>query len=208
MRTRILKTLAMLGLSACLLVGSAVSGFAADAANKDTCPKSKDGKHEWKITEEWKEDCVPTDFSLDGKTITLCPHCGKEGKTDPVERLSEVKFAFSNYSNIKVYKGSLKNGKTVMTVAFYNSTYIQNAVCAKCGKVENLHTTAARVMDSDTTTNIELPVDAVKGYSLLLVNADGTKTPIDVSIDEARNKAFFQLNTKGGAKLIEMVANG
>ena len=39
-------------------------------------------------------------------------------------------------------------------------------------------------------------------------NADGTKTPIDVSIDEARNKAFFQLNTKGGAKLIEMVANG
>ena len=163
MRTRILKTLAMLGLSACLLVGSAVSGFAADAANKDTCPKSKDGKHEWKITEEWKEDCVPTDFSLDGKTITLCPHCGKEGKTDPVERLSEVKFAFSNYSNIKVYKGSLKNGKTVMTVAFYNSTYIQNAVCAKCGKVENLRTTAARVMDSDTTTNIELPVDAVKG---------------------------------------------
>ena len=67
-----------------------------------------------------------------------------------------------------------------MTVAFYNSTYIQNAVCAKCGKVENLRTTAARVMDSDTTTNIELPVDAVKGYSLLLVNA----------------------------KLIEMVANG
>lgn len=53
-----------------------------------------------------------------------------------------------------------------------------------------------------------MPVDAVKGYSLLLVNADGTKTPIDVSIDEARNKAFFQLNTKGGAKLIEMVANG
>ena len=44
MRTRILKTLAMLGLSACLLVGGAVSGFAADAANKDTCPKSKDGK--------------------------------------------------------------------------------------------------------------------------------------------------------------------
>ena len=63
-------------------------------------------------------------------------------------------------------------------------------------------------MDSDTITNIELPVDAVKGYSLLLVNADGTKTPIHVSIDEARNKAFFQLNTKGGAKLIEMVANG
>ena len=63
-------------------------------------------------------------------------------------------------------------------------------------------------MDSDTTTNIELPVEAVKGYSLLLVNADGTKTPIAVSIDEARNKAFFQLNTKGGAKLIEMVANG
>ena len=90
MRTRILKTLAMLGLSACLLVGSAVSGFAADAANKDTCPKSKDGKHEWKITEEWKEDCVPTDFSLDGETITLCPHCGKEGKTDPVEQIGRA----------------------------------------------------------------------------------------------------------------------
>ena len=201
MRTRILKTLAMLGLSACLLVGSAVSGFAADAANKDTCPKSKDGKHEWKITEEWKEDCVPTDFSLDGKTITLCPHCGKEGKTDPVERLSEVKFAFSNYSNIKVYKGSLKNGKTVMTVAFYNSTYIQNAVCAKCGKVENLRTTAARVMDSDTTTNIELPVDAVKGYSLLLVNADGTKTPIDVNLLPPQDASWLHHARRGAGAL-------
>ena len=102
MRTRILKTLAMLGLSACLLVGSAVSGFAADAANKDTCPKSKDGKHEWKITEEWKEDCVPTDFSLDGETITLCPHCGKEIRRQTVDQIIDQILALPEGTRIQV----------------------------------------------------------------------------------------------------------
>ena len=153
------------------------------------------------------KDCVPTDFSLDGETITLCPTAGKEGKTDPVERLSEVKFAFSNYSNIKVYKGSLKKRQNGDDRCLYNSTYIQNAVCAKCGKVENLRTTAARVMDSTPPRTSSCRWMRSRA-TLTLVNADGTKTPIDVSIDEARNKAFFQLNTKGGAKLIEMVANG
>ena len=46
--------------------------------------------------------------------------------------------------------------------------------------------------------------DTVAGRVVDVIDGD----TIDVSIDEARNKAFFQLNTKGGAKLIEMVANG
>ena len=57
-------------------------------------------------------------------------------------------------------------------------------------------------------TAAELNAPGVFVVPLSVTFADGTKTPIDVSIDEARNKAFLQLNTKGGAKLIEMVANG
>lgn len=197
----------MLGLSVCVLAGSMVSGFAAEASDKDACPKSKDGKHVWTVTEEWKEDCIPTDFKLDDETITLCPHCGTEGKEKPEPRLTKVKGAFSNFSNLEVYKGSLKNGKQVMTVAFYNATYIRRVVCTECKEVKSEETTKARFMASDVKANIEMPVDTVRGYTLLLVHADGTKTPIDVSINEERNKAFFQLDVKSGPQLIELVAN-
>jgi hypothetical protein len=79
MRKRILKTLAMLGLSVCILVGGAVSGVAEEPARKEC----KENEHEWKTFVEYREDCVPTDFTLEGKTFTLCPHCGKEGRKDP-----------------------------------------------------------------------------------------------------------------------------
>ena len=70
MRKRILKTLAMLGLSVCILVGGAVSGVAEEPARKEC----KENEHEWKTFVEYREDCVPTDFTLEGKTFTLCPH--------------------------------------------------------------------------------------------------------------------------------------
>ena len=67
MRKRILKTLAMLGLSVCILVGGAVSGVAEEPARKEC----KENEHKWKTFVEYREDCVPTDFTLEGKTFTL-----------------------------------------------------------------------------------------------------------------------------------------
>lgn len=201
MRNRIGRTLAMLGLSVCILVGGAVSGVAAEPASKEC----KDGEHEWVVEESYKDDCVPTNFSLDGKTVTLCPHCGKEGKEHPEERLTKVKNTFSNFSNLEVYEGTLKSGQQVMTVAFYYPSYIRTTLCAKCGKVRETETIKARVMTSNVVANIEIPAEALNGHSLVLVNADGTKTPVTVSISENGRKAFFQLNMASGAQLLELV---
>ena len=130
MRKRIMKTLAMLGLSVCILVGGAVSGVAEEPARKEC----KENEHKWKTFVEYREDCVPTDFTLDGKTFTLCPHCGKEGRKDPVQRLTKVKNTFSNFSNLEIYEGSLQDGPKIMTVAFYYQTCMNKVVCTKCGK--------------------------------------------------------------------------
>lgn len=199
MRKRILKTLAMLGLSVCILVGGAVSGVAEEPARKEC----KENEHKWKTFVEYREDCVPTDFTLEGKTFTLCPHCGKEGRKDPVQRLTKVKNTFSNFSNLEIYEGSLQDGPKIMTVAFYYQTCMNKVVCTKCGKVKsNTVVTDARVMDSDVTANIELPASAVQGYTLQQVYADGSKTPVQVSYSENGQKAFFQLNMAGGAQLL------
>ena len=172
MRKRIMKTLAMLGLSVCILVGGAVSGVAEEPARKEC----KENEHKWKTFVEYREDCVPTDFTLDGKTFTLCPHCGKEGRKDPVQRLTKVKNTFSNFSNLEIYEGSLQDGPKIMTVAFYYQTCMNKVVCTKCGKVKsNTVVTDARVMDSDVTANIELPASAVQGYTLQQVHAAGSK---------------------------------
>lgn len=61
MRKRIMKTLAMLGLSVCILVGGAVSGVAEEPARKEC----KENEHKWKTFVEYREDCVPTDFTLE-----------------------------------------------------------------------------------------------------------------------------------------------
>ena len=200
MKKRILKTLTMLGLSVCILVGGAVSGFAADA-KEDKCPKSEDGKHTWEHVVEYKQDCVFTDFRVGNETVTLCPHCGREGEKNSVQSLTKVKNTFSNFSNLEIYTGTLKNGQKAMTVAFYYPTAIEKRVCTQCNKEEVLSTTKARVMAADVTANIQLPADAVKGYTLMKVNADGSQSPVEVSFDESGH-AFFQLNASSGSQLI------
>lgn len=190
----------MLGLSVCLLAGSAVAGFAAEEpAKEDPC---KDGKHEWVTVEDWKDDCVKTSFQVGDETVTICPHCGKQNDK---ERLTKVQNTFSNFSNLEVYTGTLENGKKAMTVAFYYPTYHTKTYCKKCDKVANESTTKARVMASAVKANIEIPAQTISGYTLMLINADGTQTPVDVSISEDGRKAFFQLDMTSGAQLLYLV---
>ena len=143
MKNRILKALASFGLSVCVLAGSSVVSMAEETPGKTECKE-----HTWKTTTEYKTECVETTFQHklpDGttETLTLCPECGKVKNNT---QLTKVNGVFSNFSNLTVHTGTLKNGEQVMTAAFYYPTVIERVVCEKCGTVKSEEITPARVM--------------------------------------------------------------
>ena len=208
MRTTALKTLAMLGLSACILAGGAVSGFAAEPGGSQ-----EDCKHEWRYETELKTTCIDTTFqhrTTDGtvETITLCPVCGKEGASAAWKpgdvQLTEVKDAFANFSGLTIHTGTLSNGMQVLTVGFYYPDTTEKQVCKLCGETQILSHSDARLMYGQVDASIELPKEVVESYDLMLVNEDGSETKLDVSIGE--KKAFFKLNMTPGTRLIRLAA--
>ena len=126
MKNRILKALASFGLSVCVLAGSSVVSMAEETPGKTECKE-----HTWKTTTEYKTECVETTFQHklpDGttETLTLCPECGKVKNNT---QLTKVNGVFSNFSNLIVHTGTLKNGEQVMTAAFYYPTVIERVIC-------------------------------------------------------------------------------
>lgn len=210
MRTTARSILALLGLSACILAGGAAVGFAAEpGSTPEGC------KHEWHYETELKTTCIDTVFqhrTTDGtvETLTLCPVCGKEGASAAWKpgdgQLTEVKGAFANFSGLTVRTGTLRNGMQVLTVGFYYPDTTEKRVCTLCGQTEILSHTDARLMHGQVDASIELPKETVENYDLLLVNEDGSETPLDVSIGE--KKAFFKLNMTPGTRLIRLAAKG
>lgn len=210
MRTTARSILALLGLSACILAGGVAVGFAAEPGRTP-----EDCKHEWHYETELKTTCIDTVFrhrTTDGtvETLTLCPVCGKEGASAAWKpgdgQLTEVKGAFANFSGLTVRTGTLRNGMQVLTVGFYYPDTTEKRVCTLCGQTETLSHTDARLMYGQVDASIELPKEAVENYDLLLVNEDGSETPLDVSIGE--KKAFFKLNMTPGTRLIRLAAKG
>ena len=200
MKNRILKALASFGLSVCVLAGSSVVSMAEETPGKTECKE-----HTWKTTTEYKTECVETTFQHklpDGttETLTLCPECGKVKNNT---QLTKVNGVFSNFSNLTVHTGTLKNGEQVMTAAFYYPTVIERVICEKCGTVKSEEVTPARVMAQPVIASIEVPADTVSGYSLMQINADGTETPVSVSYNTELNKAYFRLDVTTGAQLLE-----
>ncbi len=177
-----MKTIAMLSLSACVLVGGAISSFAAEPASvtaQVTGHETSTCKTYDSVTND-NATIVAQFTNADGssKTYTICAECGKvNGKTT----LTKVQNAFANFSSLNVYTGTLDNGEKVMTVTCLGGT----------GAI------------TDVSANVELPVSAVEGYDLYLVNEDGTETKLDVSIGR---KAFVKVSMQNGAALIHMVA--
>ncbi len=173
-----LKTIAMLNLSACVLIGGAISSFAAAPTSTtaqvvshkvSTCSASNDNAA---IVVQFK--------NADGTTsnYTICADCGKvNGKST----LTAVSGAFTNFADLNVYTGTLDNGEKIMTVTCLGG---QGAM-------------------TNVTANVELPASVVEGYDLYLVNEDGTETKLDVSIGR---KAFVKVSMQDGAVLIHMVA--
>ena len=180
---KMMKTTAMLSLSACVMVGSAISSFAA-------APESGTLKvwgHTTSTCQEYRSNVnnanavILAQFQGANGTnhnYAICAECGDvNGKA----ALTKVENAFANFSGLQVYTGTLDNGEKIMTVTCLSG---QGAM-------------------TDVSANVELPVSAVQGYDLYLVNEDGTETKLDVSMGR---KAFVKVNMQDGAALIHMVA--
>ena len=62
-------------------------------------------------------------------------------------------------------------------------------------------------MASQVEASVELPASAVEGYTLMLVHADGTESPVELSRNEETGKVFFKLDLTSGAQLLRLAAN-
>ncbi len=171
----------MLSLSACVLVGGAVSGFAATAVDNATTAAVVG--HQTDACKGYERSEIVARFERAGHTdeYVICAYCGKVDGKSTLSRVSDV---VSNFGGVRVRTGKLDNGEKVMTVACYSGS----------GAMENV------------AASIEMPESNVEGYDLYLVNADGTQSQIGVSI---RNGiAYFDVDMSNGAALIRMVAQG
>lgn len=96
--------------------------------------------------------------------------------------LQSVTSAYTNFSGLTVFHGTLANGERIMTVALIGSDGISEV---------------------DITLNVVVNTDVVAGYRLMLVNADGTET--ELSVGSGNGKSSFALNFANGAQIIHLV---
>lgn len=96
--------------------------------------------------------------------------------------LQAVTSAYTNFSGLTVFHGTLANGERIMTVALIGSDGISEV---------------------DITLNVVVNTDVVAGYRLMLVNADGTET--ELSVGSCNGKSSFALNFANGAQIIHLV---
>ena len=96
--------------------------------------------------------------------------------------LQAVTSAYTNFSGLTVFHGTLANGERIMTVALIGSDGISEV---------------------DITLNVVVNTDVVAGYRLMQVNADGTET--ELSVGSGNGKSSFALNFANGAQIIHLV---
>ncbi len=182
MMRKMIKTAAMLSLSACVVAGGTISSFAAapEAGTltvwghaTSTCEAYSSADNDNAVILAQFRDADGT-----SRNYAICAECGEvNGK----ETLTKVENTFANFNGLQVYTGTLDNGEKVMTVTCLSG---QGAM-------------------TDVSASVEMPASVVQGYDLYLVNADGTETKLDVSVGR---KAFVKVNMQDGAALIHMVA--
>lgn len=112
MMNRTAKAVAMLSLSACVLVGGAVSSFAAEP----TATATVTGRTTSSCCDGGDKDKILAQFQNKDGTVSSYSICAEGGEVNGVEALEEVKYTFSNFSGTTVYEGTLDNGEKVMTV--------------------------------------------------------------------------------------------
>ena len=174
-----MKRIAMLTLSACMLVGGAVSSFAATGASSHYTVSILG--HQTNDCEGTAKGEIVARFSSPYGDVQDYVICGECGDVNGESGLSKVKDAYGNFSELYVYQGKLDNGERVMMVSCLTSEV--NAM-------------------SGVTANVMLPWSAVDGYDLYLVNADGTETKLE---PYGTDWAYLNVYLDGGTALIRMV---
>lgn len=183
MMKKMIKTFAMLSLSACVLTGGAISSFAAAPASTTVSILG----HATSTCEDYNGNdndnaVILAQFKNADGTVNNYAICAECGEVNGKVELTKVENTFANFAGLNVYTGTLDNGEKVMTVTCLSG----------------------RGAMTDVSANVELPVSVVKGYDLYLVNADGSETKLNVS--EGKKKASVKVSMQDGAALIRMVA--
>ena len=173
---RIATSIAVLGLSTCLLAGSAIPAFATAPAAAVT------GHQASTCHNETNPDAViVAQFpQADGTTVTHTL-CAYGGEVDGKAALTRVSGVFANFSNPYVYTGTLPEGQQVMTVSCMGGNGARKYI----------------------TADLQLPHELVAGQDLHLVQADGSS--VKLSIDRSGTWAKVSVPMQDGAALLLMV---
>ena len=148
---RIASTIALLGLSACLLAGGAVPAFAA------TAPEVSVTAHQSSSCTHDSNAAFTARFVQEDGTVVSHSFCAACGKVDGKAILNSVT-ANANFSGLKVFTGTLPEGTRVMTVTCLSGS----------GAKTGVH------------PNVSMDHDVLAGHDVYAVGADGTMAPVEV----------------------------
>ena len=179
----LMKTFALLGMSACLLTSGAIAACAQtpDAAQPASgftvlSHKSSDcGSHHSNaaLVAQYKD----TDGTTHNYTI-----CAEGGEVNGQKgALNKVDAVFPVYAG-DAYTGMLDNGEQILTLVCYNDS-------------------ESAIKTRDTIAYVDL--SALEGYEAYLVNADGTETKIEMR--QVDHDGKFHIDLRDGAALIHLV---
>ena len=156
--------------------------------------------HDWNTTSTGVDNCVNVSFRHENETITLCPICGVQNGT---QRLNKVTL-YTAHAKLVVLRGVLENGMEAMTVAFYEPGISSVTACQRCGAVRDSFSSGASLPQAAENAHFTVDASLVDGYTVMLVQADGTETVLTTGISDG--KAIFDVDMKGqGARLLHLV---
>ena len=130
------------------------------------------------------------------------------GKTDlsvqnGTQRLNKVTL-YTAHAKLVVLRGVLENGMEAMTVAFYEPGISSVTACQRCGAVRDSFSSGASLPQAAENAHFTVDASLVDGYTVMLVQADGTETVLTPGISDG--KAIFDVDMKGqGARLLHLV---
>lgn len=156
--------------------------------------------HDWNTTSTGVDNCVNVSFRHENETVTLCPICGVQNGT---QRLNKVTL-YTAHAKLVVLRGVLENGMEAMTVAFYEPGISSVTACQRCGAVRDSFSSGASLPQAAENAHFTVDASLVDGYTVMLVQADGTETVLTPGI--SNGKAIFDVDMKGqGARLLHLV---